>query len=326
MVKPLAVNNSEFFLKLSENIRELAKSRPALAALSPREFNTIVNAWRIGEYFVDELDRLVQLATIDYQAQRVAFLARVGRSDSEHTRRCYSAALDRLESFAARRKIDVATLRAHDAEDWIADMKAEKRASGSVRRDIAVASSLFTFLERETGGRVRSPFRGTKARPPKRAAKAAAFPSHEEACCILDALAPGLRAAAAVMVNRGLRVGALPGLTIRKGQFSAQSRGADISGELPSEVLEAIRIAGLNLRSPFAEMTATKIADGIRKKTGQLAKDGTIAAPYSAHDLRHLFAATEYRKDRDLCRVSRLLGHASIHVTETYLRGLGEVY
>ena len=274
---------------------------------------------------MDELDRLVQLAGIDYQAQRMVFLASVGWSGSKHTRRCYVAALDRLEVFSARRKIEVPTLRAHDAEDWIAEMKDEERAPGSVRRGIAVASSFFTFLERETEGRVRSPFRGTKARPPMRTAKMAAFPSQEETLCILDALAPGVRAAAAVMVHRGLRVGALPGLTIRKDQFSARSRGNDISGELPSEVLEAIRAAGLNLRSPFGEMTATKIADGIRKKTGELAKGGTIATPYSAHDLRHLHAATEYRKDRDIHRVSKLLGHASIHVTETYLWGLGEV-
>jgi site-specific recombinase XerD len=50
-----------------------------------------------------------------------------------------------------------------------------------------------------------------------------------------------------------------------------------------------------------------------------------IAAAYSAHDLRHLYAVTEYRKDRDLYRVSKPLGHASIQVTEKYLRDMGEV-
>ncbi len=33
----------------------------------------------------------------------------------------------------------------------------------------------------------------------------------------------------------------------------------------------------------------------------------------------------EHRKDREVYRVSKMLGHASIQVTETFLRGLGEV-
>lgn len=34
---------------------------------------------------------------------------------------------------------------------------------------------------------------------------------------------------------------------------------------------------------------------------------------------------TEYRKDRDIYRVSKMLGHASIPVTERYLKGLGKM-
>jgi integrase len=86
-----------------------------------------------------------------------------------------------------------------------------------------------------------------------------------------------------------------------------------------------IRAAGLDRRRPFAESSKTRLADAIRKRTARLAEFGTIKAAYSAHDFRHLFAVTEYRKDRDIYRVSKLLGHASIQVTETYLRGLGEV-
>jgi site-specific recombinase XerD len=51
----------------------------------------------------------------------------------------------------------------------------------------------------------------------------------------------------------------------------------------------------------------------------------TIAAAYSAHDFRHLYTVTEYRKDWDIYRVSKLLGHVSIQITEIYLRGLGKV-
>jgi integrase len=82
-----------------------------------------------------------------------------------------------------------------------------------------------------------------------------------------------------------------------------------------------IQAIDLDRRRPIEETTETKLADAIRKRTAKLAKEGYIAAAFSAHDLRHLYAATEYRKDRDIYLFSRLLGHASIQVTETYLRG-----
>jgi hypothetical protein len=83
--------------------------------------------------------------------------------------------------------------------------------------------------------------------------------------------------------------------------------------------------AGLDTRRHFAETTATRLSDSIRKRAIDLSDLEKLVAPYSAHDLRHLYAVTEYRKDRDIYRVSKLLGRASIQVTETYLRGLGKV-
>jgi len=41
--------------------------------------------------------------------------------------------------------------------------------------------------------------------------------------------------------------------------------------------------------------------------------------------LRHFFAVTEYKKDFDIHRVSKLLNHASIQVTEHYLKSIGEI-
>ncbi len=83
---------------------------------------------------------------------------------------------------------------------------------------------------------------------------------------------------------------------------------------LPSDAFAVICDASLDVRRPFAETSETKLAEF-----------ETIKAAYWAHDFRHLYAVTEYRKDKDIYRLSKLLGHASIQVTETYLRGLGEV-
>ena len=49
-----------------------------------------------------------------------------------------------------------------------------------------------------------------------------------------------------------------------------------------------------------------------------------IRGEFSSHDFRHFYAVTEYRKDRDIKRVSKLLGHASIVVTEKYLESWGK--
>ena len=42
------------------------------------------------------------------------------------------------------------------------------------------------------------------------------------------------------------------------------------------------------------------------------------------HNLRHLFARTFYRMEKDLSRLADLLGHSSIQTTRIYLMESGE--
>lgn len=298
----------------------IAREAPGLADLSADQLETIARVV-LGQRLARDLDRKADLAGIDYPAERAAFLA---QAQSPHTARAYASALDRLDDFAARRGISVLELKAKDADDFAQELAASGRASASVRRDIAAASAFLTFLARRHD-RLVNPFRGSKARPKKQASRAFAYPSEEEIATILDALPPDARAAASIMASRGLRVGALPSLTIRAGRFSARSKGKDISGAMPSEAIEEIKRAGLDSRQPFASTSETKLADAIRKRTARLAEEGKLVAAYSAHDFRHAFAVREYRKDYDIYRLSKLLGHASIQVTESYLKGLGEL-
>lgn len=306
--------------KLAQHI---AKEIPSLHQLAPEDLEALARVV-VGQRLVRDLDRKVDLAGIDYKAEKATFLEQAGRVKSPNTRRAYASALDRLDAFAARRGVAVLAMKARDADDFAYALAAEGRAPASVNRDIAAASSFFSFIERRFEA-IRNPFRGTKARPQKKAMKAAAYPTEKEAMTILAALPPLERAAAGVLLFRGLRVGALPSLTIRGDRFTAWSKGKDLAGKLPSEAFILLRAGSLDARRPFAETSETKLADAIRKRTAKLAATGAIGAAYSAHDFRHLFAVTEYRKDRDIYRVSKLLGHASIQVTETYLRGLGEV-
>ena len=43
---------------------------------------------------------------------------------------------------------------------------------------------------------------------------------------------------------------------------------------------------------------------------------------YSCHDFRHYFAVTEYEKDKDIVRISKLLNHSGIQITQDYLKSL----
>jgi site-specific recombinase XerD len=310
-------------LAVDDLARRIAREAPNLAELAPEQLEKLARVV-LGQRLARDLDRRADIAGIDYQAERETFLETAGRTKSTQTRRAYASALQRLDGFAERSGFAVLAMKPREADDYAYSLIHEGRASASVRRDLAAASSFFTFLERRSENRINNPFRGTKARPEKKATKEAAYPSMNEATAILGALEGETRAAAAVMLYRGLRVGALPSLAIRAGRFTARSKGKDISGELPAEALAAIRGAGLEARKPFADLSAPVLTTRIIRATTKLAETGTIATAYSAHDFRHLYAVTEYRKDRDIYRVSKLLGHASIQVTELYLRGLGE--
>jgi site-specific recombinase XerD len=214
------------------------------------------------------------------------------------------------------------------ADDFIYSLKSAARAAASIRLDIAAVSSFFTFMERRHAA-VKNPFRGTKARPERQAKKTPEIPKAEEVKVILAALPPMEAAAAAVMAYRGLRAGALPTLSIAGAAYRARSKGKDITGELPAAAMKAIQAAGLSFRSPFAVPEGYKAGNWtntlekrIAAKTKELHQAGRIKAVYSCHDLRHFFAVSEYKRDKDIHRVSRLLNHSSIQVTEVYLQSL----
>jgi site-specific recombinase XerC len=274
---------------------------------------------------LDTAQKLIKAKTvagIDWQKEKETFLCNAGRTKSAHTRTAYQAALDRLEAWAERQKTSLLELTPAQADDFIYALRGE-RAAASIRLDISGASSFFTWLERRHEG-IKNPFRGTKARPPKKTARKIVIPAAEEVEIMIRELPPDLAAAVSIMAYRGLRVGTLPTLSIIGDRFSGHSKGKDLSGKLPAPALDAIKAASLPLRGPFAGKIANTFEKRLAWAIEKLHKAGKIQAGYSAHDFRHFFAVQEYRKDRDIHRVKELLHHASISVTENYLRSLGE--
>jgi len=263
------------------------------------------------------------LVGINYESEKAKFLKNAGRSQSVHTQIAYKAALDRLEIWTERQKLSPLELTPAQADDFIYGLRGE-RSSASIRLDIAAASSFFTWLERRHEG-IKNPFRGTKARPVKKSAKKIEIPTAQEVEIIIRDLPADLAAAVSVMAYRGLRAGIFETLSIKGNKFSGYSKGKEVSGALPSEVLDAIKNAGLSLRKPFAEVKTNTFEKRISRAIEKLFKNEKVKAIYSCHDFRHFFAVSEYQKDKDLHRVSKLLGHSSLLVTENYLKGLGEV-
>jgi site-specific recombinase XerC len=263
------------------------------------------------------------LAGIDYEKEKAVFLRNAGKTASKHTRTAYGAGLSRLEAWTATQGINIHELTSAQADDFIYSLRGN-RAAASIRLDTAAASSFFTWLHRRHNA-IENPFRGSKARPAKKAVKKIEVPTAAEIKTIVKELPRYEAAVAAVMAYRGLRAGALPTLSINGGKFTGHSKGKDIAGELPAAALDAIKAAALPLRGAFSGIKTNTLEQRVNRAIKKLYKTGKIQAAYSCHDLRHYYTITEYKADRDIHRVSKLLGHASIQVTESYLRGLGEI-
>ena len=124
------------------------------------------------------------------------------------------------------------------------------------------------------------------------------------------------------MSSTGLRVGALPSLTINGARFRCTTKGKEQAGAIPNHARKEIEKAGLSLRAPFEAKDERAIGDAFRYLTKKLHEAGKLEAAYSVHDLRHAFAVKLYIETKDIYQVSKALGHASVSVTERYLRSL----
>jgi site-specific recombinase XerD len=311
----------------SGNVEELAAyiahNAPTLSDLNQEQLELIARMV-MTQRLTGELHERVNRAEIDYEAEKEVFLNNAGKTNSPHTRIGYKAALDKLDIWASREGIAVLALTPITADNYIYALKADGRATASVRRDVAAISSFFTFLERRHGS-IKNPFRGTKARPIKKALKQTEIPTQEDVQAILSSVPPIEKAIVSVLTGRGLRAGALPLMELWGVRYKSHSKGKDIAGELPVAVLDTIKAAGLDARRPFGDFTVNGIEQRIKNRIKKLYASGEIKARYSCQDFRHYFAVTEYRMNKDVHRLCKLLGHSSIAVTETYLRGLGEV-
>jgi site-specific recombinase XerD len=306
---------------LQSAVNDIALFMPSLDELSSEQLEAIAKMV-IAQNLTADLDRKVKAARVDWETEKETFLK---TAKSANTKAAYRRSIERLERYATDKDIELATLTAKEADDYIYALTATGRASAAVRLDIAAASAFYSFLARRYEGTVKNNFQGTKARPASKAKKDVAVPTAVEVQTIISALPPDEAAAVTVCAFRGLRVGALPTLTATAGgKYNGFSKGKELKGvTLPRETVKAIEAAGLDLSAPFAGLNVNLLKRMFDYRMKKLVKAGAIAAKYSHHDLRHFYAVNQYREHKDIYALKALLNHASIAITERYLKSMG---
>ena len=327
---------------IAARIEEIAHELPELEELTEEDATRIMRLAVVDE-LKDQVRRRVAAERLDWHAQRATFIS---DKNSLRTRAVYDRALGFLEAWMSDHKLTPVDLTAREADDFIRELRGKQGRDGkppdadSVRLVVSVASSFFTFLERQDAT-IRNPFRGTKVRP-RATWPVAVIPTTEELAILIAEARPVLAAALAVIAETGLRVGGLPSLSIREeGRYWTISKGHRIVGSDPisKKTKKYIHAAGLAPRHPFSLASLSRIGWKLKEgskttsKEGlvivrlqmmmqrlcqRLVAEGKIQAVYSFHDLRHAFA--EANASKGLRWLQRRLGHAGIAVTEKYLR------
>jgi site-specific recombinase XerD len=300
-------------------VKDLVEDTTALEDLSMDDLELLKKHQKIQAQ-ADELKLRYLQAKVDYEKEKARFLERAGRK-SEHTRKAYAAGFSNLEAWATEHDISIVAMGPKECDDYINALVKSGKSANTVRLYTSGPSAFFSFLHRRYK-EIDNGFVGTKDRPAKAGKKILGVPNDKEVGILLRESEGAMRCAILTMVELGLRVGALPALHIRGDMFYTVSKGKAIEGPVPPTLRKAIEASGLSLKAPFADYTVERLTDDFRYLVRKLHKAGRLSARFSPHDLRHYAAVKLYKATRDVYAVSRFLYHASVSITEVYLKSL----
>ena len=306
-------------------------------------------------YKKTQIGKILSRIEIDYVKEKEIFLNNASKTESKSTKDGYRYALIELENYCMRLGLSSPVLLTpKTADDYIYYLKntavnkfGKNLSNSTVRRDIAGASSFFTFLARRYDS-IKNVFIGTKARPEKKLSTKPIYPTKEEVEQILAYIGKGdksplqkeLASIVYIMAKRGLRCGAFESMEVTRQDnpdgttryiFESASKGKSYKGVLPDLCIQGMARAGIKTGAksfrPYPDWTSDKIRNYFKYYTNKL-YDKTalihgISSPYSCHDLRHYYAMQEYKANPDIYRLKELLNHADISTTAIYLRSLG---
>ena len=273
---------------------------------------------------------------IDYADKKQSFLKRY---NSEHTRNGYMYALKDFETYCSAHGLQTPiAANTTIVDNWILDQRTEGKAPATIRRNCGALSAFFKMIERDTNREILNPVRGTDVLPKSTPTKKNKFYSMgnvdatrlqlitKDVETIINAEHNAeLKAIICCMAYRGIRCGGFEQMTVHGEQFRTITKGEEQKGVLPAICIDAINAAGLKHNEPFTAWTSNRVKQSIKNHIAKLYERGDITYKYSAHDFRHFFALTEYTRDHDIYKLSKLLNHSGIAVTEKYLKGLNVI-
>ena len=254
------------------------------------------------------------------------WLAVVSPTGSHETIRTYYTCLKKLDIFCRSFNIIFSELTPAQGADFIQMMIGDGLSPNTINKTVAALSSFYIWLSSSRRSSCGNPFWKSGLKPTSRDQKDLRVPSRGEIEIILEHSKPFDCALISVLAFCGVRVGMLPGFTVRGASFRTSSNQKSHTGMVPPAVRKAILQAKLPLTSPFSSNNAHQLLLRVRYHTESLRSRGLISHGFSAHEFRTFFALEAYRANPDVSWLKNLLGHASIAMTEDYILRLAKTF
>lgn len=259
---------------------------------------------------------------IDYETEKENFFKQCSKTKSNHTKRQYKNGLNKLEEYCRINNKNILFIKAREADDFITEVNSSELSNLSIRALVSSCSSFFSFLERRYPF-IKNPFRGTKTRPPVKNKKRLEVPTKKEIELIIKDISDPLVKTAVIFIQEcGVRVGALSKLEIKNNKYYSYSKGKEISWKVTDKAIKELKKNKLDIETPFKNKSSEVIRNIFYRSSKRLYEQGKIKASYSIHDIRHYFAVTLYKKNRDIELIRKALNHSNIAITGLYLRSL----
>jgi site-specific recombinase XerD len=252
----------------------------------------------------------------------------LGKFKNLHTRRAYTAAITTLEKWVQDNHISMELLSGLEAQAFIDHLETKKLAFSSIRRDAAALSTLYTFMLKESIV-VYNPFNHVILKAGEPHKEPLIVPNSDEIKLILAEVPLIEKAIIQTIISTGFYSGTLPTLKWRSNGYKAICKGKLLTEidkfgiTLPPNVITAIKAAHLDEEKPFADFSATALERRVNNHVGRLHEAGLLQAAYSCIDFRNYFAVQEFTANKDIYRLSKVLGHTALQTTQSYLWRLG---
>jgi site-specific recombinase XerD len=196
-------------------------------------------------------------------------------------------------------------------------------SSGKAKLILSVLSSFYSMLCRHEWVE-RNPFLGVRIKNTKIVPEIKHLPSEKEIENILEMYNSDSKAdkkmklAIHIMTKYAVRVGFFNKEFIK---YDGKTLSSMSKGKFYSVNVEGDAFIAENSEL-LPDLNGNSVQTSFRRTIGILYKNREIMHKYTPHDYRHMFACKLYSKTKDIYLVSKALHHASVTVTEKYLRGL----